>query len=127
MRPFSRRRYDLNHFEWLEQFELLKRLEPFERSEQYDTPEDDSYRSEEHTSELQSQSNLVCRLLPEKTTRQPIPPLPNPVGQPLPAMRVPTPRSATPASRDVASTANSPTPSPTARHLRTTRWRREHR
>src|SRR5688572_29044382 len=24
------------------------------------------YRSEEHTSELQSQSNLVCRLLPEK-------------------------------------------------------------
>src|SRR5688572_31641590 len=26
----------------------------------------DSQRSEEHTSELQSQSNLVCRLLPEK-------------------------------------------------------------
>src|SRR2546430_13392895 len=26
-------------------------------------------RSEEHTSELQSQSNLVCRLLLEKTTR----------------------------------------------------------
>src|SRR2546430_9165959 len=26
----------------------------------------DSYRSEEHTSELQSQSNLVCRLLLEK-------------------------------------------------------------
>src|SRR2546430_9156219 len=26
-------------------------------------------RSEEHTSELQSQSNLVCRLLPEKKTR----------------------------------------------------------
>src|SRR5205085_10397068 len=25
-------------------------------------------RSEEHTSELQSQSNLVCRLLPEKKT-----------------------------------------------------------
>src|SRR2546430_11571031 len=24
-----------------------------------------NYRSEEHTSELQSQSNLVCRLLPE--------------------------------------------------------------
>src|SRR2546430_8223996 len=73
MRPFSRRRYDLNHFEWLEQFELLKRLEPFERSEQYDTPEDDSYRSEEHTSELQSQTNLVCRLLPEKTTRPYVP------------------------------------------------------
>src|SRR2546430_9765388 len=27
-------------------------------------------RSEEHTSELQSQSNLVCRLLLEKKTRQ---------------------------------------------------------
>src|SRR2546430_13610912 len=27
-------------------------------------------RSEEHTSELQSQSNLVCRLLLEKNTRQ---------------------------------------------------------
>src|SRR5688572_32756898 len=26
-------------------------------------------RSEEHTSELQSQSNLVCRLLPEKKQR----------------------------------------------------------
>src|SRR2546430_8406690 len=29
-------------------------------------------RSEEHTSELQSQSNLVCRLLLEKKNRQPI-------------------------------------------------------
>src|SRR2546427_12837359 len=29
-------------------------------------------RSEEHTSELQSQSNLVCRLLPEKKTRRPL-------------------------------------------------------
>src|SRR2546430_9886668 len=27
-----------------------------------------AHRSEEHTSELQSQSNLVCRLLLEKTT-----------------------------------------------------------
>src|SRR2546430_13715013 len=42
-------------------------------------------RSEEHTSELQSQSNLVCRLLLEKKTRlersydvhiSPLPPLP---------------------------------------------------
>src|SRR2546430_10806463 len=35
-------------------------------------------RSEEHTSELQSQSNLVCRLLLEKkkTTPQPATPLP---------------------------------------------------
>src|SRR2546430_5740378 len=31
-----------------------------------DTPADDGPRSEEHTSELQSQSNLVCRLLLEK-------------------------------------------------------------
>src|SRR2546430_10380051 len=29
----------------------------------------DTMRSEEHTSELQSQSNLVCRLLLEKTTQ----------------------------------------------------------
>src|SRR2546427_4093053 len=31
-----------------------------------------SARSEEHTSELQSQSNLVCRLLLEKKKKQPI-------------------------------------------------------
>src|SRR2546430_3805097 len=30
-------------------------------------------RSEEHTSELQSQSNLVCRLLLEKKTRRLVP------------------------------------------------------
>src|SRR2546430_13513615 len=30
-----------------------------------------AYRSEEHTSELQSQSNLVCRLLLEKTNKAP--------------------------------------------------------
>src|SRR2546430_13401909 len=29
-----------------------------------------AYRSEEHTSELQSQSNLVCRLLLEKKKKQ---------------------------------------------------------
>src|SRR2546430_6559704 len=33
-------------------------------------PEDRDERSEEHTSELQSQSNLVCRLLLEKKKRQ---------------------------------------------------------
>src|SRR2546430_6884809 len=32
--------------------------------------EDPEYRSEEHTSELQSQSNLVCRLLLEKKKTQ---------------------------------------------------------
>src|SRR2546430_16167717 len=31
----------------------------------------DEYRSEEHTSELQSQSNLVCRLLLEKKNNKP--------------------------------------------------------
>src|SRR5688572_31080032 len=30
------------------------------------SPAEDRFRSEEHTSELQSQSNLVCRLLLEK-------------------------------------------------------------
>src|SRR2546427_3969515 len=33
------------------------------------------FRSEEHTSELQSQSNLVCRLLLEKKKRHGVPPL----------------------------------------------------
>src|SRR2546430_12424912 len=33
----------------------------------------DERRSEEHTSELQSQSNLVCRLLLEKKNTQPSP------------------------------------------------------
>src|SRR5205085_8738126 len=32
---------------------------------------DTAYRSEEHTSELQSQSNLVCRLLLEKKKKKP--------------------------------------------------------
>src|SRR5262249_61029600 len=37
------------------------------------------YRSEEHTSELQSLTNLVCRLLLENTTTSPPPPhLPSP-------------------------------------------------
>src|SRR2546427_9375802 len=31
---------------------------------------DDGFRSEEHTSELQSQSNLVCRLLLEKKKKK---------------------------------------------------------
>src|SRR2546430_2893314 len=36
------------------------------RSKNTATPEARRHRSEEHTSELQSQSNLVCRLLLEK-------------------------------------------------------------
>src|SRR2546427_2518311 len=39
-------------------------------------------RSEEHTSELQSQSNLVCRLLLEKKTAKPKTVLLHRVGQP---------------------------------------------
>src|SRR2546430_11348730 len=37
--------------------------------------EENSHRSEEHTSELQSQSNLVCRLLLEKKTQRLVIPL----------------------------------------------------
>src|SRR2546430_4579617 len=36
----------------------------------YDPTFNPLYRSEEHTSELQSQSNLVCRLLLEKKKKQ---------------------------------------------------------
>src|SRR2546430_6046371 len=42
-------------------------------------------RSEEHTSELQSQSNLVCRLLLEKKKQAPYP------GQTLPTARIAKP------------------------------------
>src|SRR3954467_15709831 len=35
-------------------------------------------RSEEHTSELQSHDNLVCRLLLEKKKTHPVPPCPRP-------------------------------------------------
>src|SRR2546430_11586923 len=37
----------------------------------FDWTEGDTGRSEEHTSELQSQSNLVCRLLLEKKKKTP--------------------------------------------------------
>src|SRR5688572_31573141 len=55
------------------------------------------WRSEEHTSELQSQSNLVCRLLLEKKNRfisLPIstcPPAPPPPACPQPAPSPPRP------------------------------------
>src|SRR2546430_9700604 len=48
-------------------------------------------RSEEHTSELQSQSNLVCRLLLEKKKKQHTPPPPPPPTPPLPPPPSPTP------------------------------------
>src|SRR5688572_31609135 len=44
----------------------IQRLRSFEGSRAKPTGETYSSRSEEHTSELQSQSNLVCRLLLEK-------------------------------------------------------------
>src|SRR2546430_12700514 len=50
-------------------------------------------RSEEHTSELQSQSNLVCRLLLEKKKRKPHRPAgpPNPRPYPAPQRQDPPP------------------------------------
>src|SRR5688572_32304986 len=42
-------------------------LERKRKTKSFADPE--GYRSEEHTSELQSQSNLVCRLLLEKKNR----------------------------------------------------------
>src|SRR2546427_2079165 len=44
----------------------LASASPSSRGHGYPCPRDDGLRSEEHTSELQSQSNLVCRLLLEK-------------------------------------------------------------
>src|SRR5688572_10264575 len=44
------------------------------RSDAGEPLDDDAVRSEEHTSELQSQSNLVCRLLLEKKKTSPDPP-----------------------------------------------------
>src|SRR3990167_10129389 len=43
-----------------------------------------SLRSEEHTSELQSQPNLVCRLLLEKNEGEPNPVSDRPDGPPIP-------------------------------------------
>src|SRR2546430_12255298 len=50
-------------------------------------------RSEEHTSELQSQSNLVCRLLLEKKTQRPAP-TPTPPGPPASSTTLTSWRSA---------------------------------
>src|SRR2546430_8740549 len=45
---------------------LPQRLSLLGQSTQFVPPDQRFYRPEEHTSELQSQSNLVCRLLLEK-------------------------------------------------------------
>src|SRR2546430_6441822 len=47
-----------------------------DRDEHLDTDVAPGLRSEEHTSELQSQSNLVCRLLLEKKKTTPAEPTP---------------------------------------------------
>src|SRR2546427_5329120 len=46
-----------------------RRANPTERRTEHDLHGPQIHRSEEHTSELQSQSNLVCRLLLEKKNR----------------------------------------------------------
>src|SRR2546427_3071795 len=48
--------------------ELLRRVDPARLAVCAQDPAFLQLRSEEHTSELQSQSNLVCRLLLEKKT-----------------------------------------------------------
>src|SRR2546430_10248398 len=47
-------------------FGLLQRDRDFDHYQDLETRAERRPRSEEHTSELQSQSNLVCRLLLEK-------------------------------------------------------------
>src|SRR5688572_32385309 len=51
-------------------FLLRARLHPHRLADPYPRESMRVKRSEEHTSELQSQSNLVCRLLLEKKKRQ---------------------------------------------------------
>src|SRR2546427_3808185 len=43
---------------------------PSEKAEEIEEIREEDVRSEEHTSELQSQSNLVCRLLLEKKKKK---------------------------------------------------------
>src|SRR6266446_4031063 len=49
----------------------LRHRRPFLLADQHDRHATAFHRSEEHTSELQSPSNLVCRLLLEKKERSP--------------------------------------------------------
>src|SRR5256886_10700122 len=70
-------------------------------------------RSEEHTSELQSQSNIVCRLLLEKkkTPTAPTPPPPPPPTHPPPHPPTPPPPPPT-----TATLPHPPPPSPQTTH-----------
>src|SRR2546430_11600098 len=62
----TQRIYDVNFRGVVTMLEALKDLKGFRAFIQAGSS---SERSEEHTSELQSQSNLVCRLLLEKKTK----------------------------------------------------------
>src|SRR2546430_6784034 len=58
---------------------LVRERKLHQRADAYPENSNGSARSEEHTSELQSQSNLVCRLLLEKKKKNtPPPPTPSP-------------------------------------------------
>src|SRR2546421_7051982 len=50
----------------------VETVSPEGRGEKRPRPDREGIRSEEHTSELQSRSDLVCRLLLEKKKEQPI-------------------------------------------------------
>src|SRR5690606_7420575 len=61
--------YVLNNVELLLEFyEVYKSITPL--AEQQDFEQFGNWRSEEHTSELQSRENLVCRLLLEKKKKK---------------------------------------------------------
>src|SRR6266540_5779917 len=53
---------------------IRRTWEPFPTSTIHRSPWDSRCRSEEHTSELQSHHDLVCRLLLEKKNTQPLQP-----------------------------------------------------
>src|SRR5437588_8027403 len=55
-----------NRGKLMSRLKILSKLDIAERRR----PQDGSFRSEEHTSELQSHSDLVCRLLLEKKKSQ---------------------------------------------------------
>src|SRR2546430_10224754 len=67
--PPKRRNYTGSYKMFLE-YELPKSLPDADLPRMLDWLRENNVRSEEHTSELQSQSNLVCRLLLEKKKKR---------------------------------------------------------
>src|SRR2546430_13241731 len=63
-RPPIEEPYELFRKPFVHVIRIFRNLCEADRGRHHDTPA--GFRSEEHTSELQSQSNLVCRLLLEK-------------------------------------------------------------